>query len=330
MSTVESSSPILHLCGPTASGKSSLAEKLVEQFDVELISVDSALVYRGMDIGSAKPDAETLRHCRYHLVDLIEPEESYSAAKFVADSTALIAEIQERGRIPVLVGGTMLYFRALTQGLSDLPTTDPALRAELLNELETRGLSVLHAELAQVDPVAAARIHPNDPQRTVRALEVFRQTGAPLSAQQQAWRSVAPAADNVLRFALYPDRALLHERIALRFQQMLDDGFLDEVRTLMARPALTVDHTSMRAVGYRQAWQHLSGEFDTSELFLRGVAATRQLAKRQITWIRSDPGLMRLEGSPEQNYATVCAALQNQLSGKTSGTLTGESNTIRS
>ena len=301
---------ILHLCGPTASGKSSLAEQLAEQFDAELISVDSALVYRGMDIGSAKPDAETLRRCRYHLIDVIEPEASYSAAKFVSDATALIAQIQARGRLPILVGGTMLYFRALTQGLSDLPTTDPALRAELLHELETRGLSALHAELAQVDPVAAARIHPHDPQRTVRALEVFRQTGVPLSTQQQAWRSVAPAVDNVLRFALYPDRAWLHERIALRFQQMLDAGFLAEVRTLMARPELTIQHTSMRAVGYRQAWQHLSGEFDANELTMRGVAATRQLAKRQITWIRSDPGQVRLEGSAEQNYDFLCAKLR--------------------
>ncbi len=321
--------PILHLCGPTASGKSSLAEKLTEQFDVELISVDSALVYRGMAIGSAKPDAETLRRCHYHLVDLIEPEHSYSAAKFVVDVNALIAQIQARGHIPILVGGTMLYFRALTQGLSDLPTTAPELRAELLKELETRGLSALHAELAQVDPAAAARIHPHDSQRTVRALEVYRQTGVPLSAQQQAWRSVSPEQENVLRFALYPDRAWLHERIAQRFQQMLDAGFLDEVRTLMTRPGLTIEHTSMRAVGYRQAWQHLSGEFDANELLLRGVAATRQLAKRQITWIRSDPGLIRLEGSPEENYAAVCVALQNQLTGKSTGAASGESNAIR-
>ena len=305
--------PILHLCGPTASGKSALAEKLAEQFDVELISVDSALVYRGMDIGSAKPDAETLRRCHYHLIDLIEPEASYSAAKFVADANALIVEIQSRGRIPILVGGTMLYFRALTQGLSDLPSTEPALRAQLLQELESRGLSALHAELAQVDPAAAARIHPNDPQRTVRALEVFRQTGVPLSTQQLAWRSLAPVPENVLRFALYPDRAWLHERIALRFQQMLDAGFLEEVRTLMARPDLTVEHTSMRAVGYRQAWQHLSGEFDANELVLRGVAATRQLAKRQITWIRSDPGLVRLQGSVEENYDAVCAKLADAV-----------------
>ena len=324
-STGTTAPPILHLCGPTASGKSSLAEKLAEQFDVELISVDSALIYRGMDIGSAKPDAETLARCHYHLIDLIEPEASYSAAKFVADTNAAIAQIQSRGRMPILVGGTMLYFRALTQGLSDLPTTDPALRAELMQELETRGLSALHAELARVDPTAAARIHPNDPQRTVRALEVYRQTGVPLSTQQLAWRTEAPAAENVLRFALYPDRAWLHERIALRFQQMLDAGFLDEVRTLMARPELSVEHTSMRAVGYRQAWQHLSGEFDANELFLRGVAATRQLAKRQITWIRSDPGLVRLEGSAGQNYDSVCLKLQHQLTGKSA-----ESNTIRS
>ena len=322
--------PILHLCGPTASGKSSLAEKLAEQFDVELISVDSALVYRGMDIGSAKPDAQTLQRCHYHLIDLIEPEASYSAAKFVSDANILIAQIQARGRVPILVGGTMLYFRALTLGLSDLPATDPALRAELLHELETRGLSALHAELAQVDPAAAARIHPNDPQRTVRALEVFRQTGVPLSTQQHAWRSVMPGPENVLRFALYPDRAWLHERIALRFQQMLDAGFLAEVRALMARPELTTEHTSMRAVGYRQAWQHLSGEFDANELLLRGVAATRQLAKRQITWIRSDPGLMRLEGDPDENYAAISLALQHQLAGKSVAKSVGAANTIRS
>lgn len=313
MSAAKSSSPILHLCGPTASGKSSLAERLVEDFDVELISVDSAQVYRGLNIGSAKPDAETLRRCHYHLVDLIEPEESYSAAKFVVDANALIEQIHARGRIPVLVGGTMLYFRALTQGLSDLPMADPKWRMELLNELETRGLSALHAELTQVDPIAAAKIHPNDPQRTVRALEVFRQTGLTLSSQQQAWRTAAPTNVNVIRMALYPERAGLHERIALRFQQMLDLGFLNEVRALMTRPSLSIEHTSMRAVGYRQAWQHLSGEFDLTELFLRGVAATRQLAKRQITWIRSDPGLLRLEGTADDNYASVCRALNRQL-----------------
>jgi tRNA dimethylallyltransferase len=300
--------PVLHLCGPTASGKSSLAEKLTEQFDVELISVDSALVYRSLDIGSAKPDPATQVRCRYHLIDLIHAHESYSAAKFVQDTNALIAQVHARGRIPILVGGTMLYFRALTHGLSDLPTTDPALRAQLQHQLATRGLAALHAELAMVDPLAAVRIHANDPQRTLRALEVFRQTGVPLSTLQNAWKQ-PKTQPNLLRFALYPDRALLHTNIASRFQQMLHDGFLAEVASLMARPNLTLDHTSMRAVGYRQAWQHLSGEFDAAELLARGIAATRQLAKRQITWIRSDPDLIRLEGSAGENYEVLARAL---------------------
>jgi tRNA dimethylallyltransferase len=303
------SPPILHLCGPTASGKSQLAEQLHQHFDVELISVDSALIYRGMDIGSAKPDAVIQQSCRYHVLDLIDPEQSYSAAQFVSDANRAIAAIHARGRIPVLVGGTMLYFRALIQGLSDLPATDPALRALLRQELATRGLAELHAELARVDPLAAARIHPNDPQRILRALEVFRQTGQPMSSQQQAWRDIKSVDPTILRIALYPDRAWLHERIALRFEQMLAMGFLDEVRALMRRPGLTLDHPAMRAVGYRQAWQHLSGEFDLGELKLRGVAATRQLAKRQITWIRSDPGLLRLEGDLAQNFDALCHAL---------------------
>ncbi len=305
--------PILHLCGPTASGKSSLAEKLSTEFDVELISVDSALVYRGLDIGSAKPDKDTQTRCRYHLIDLIDAHESYSAAKFVQDANALIAQVHARGRTPILVGGTMLYFRALTQGLSDLPSTDPALRTQLQLELATRGLAALHAELATVDPAAATRIHANDPQRTLRALEVFRQTGVPLSGLQKTWQQArgqqASTPENALRFALYPDRAWLHGNIASRFQHMLDAGFLSEVQGLMARPNLTLDHTSMRAVGYRQAWQHLAGEFDVAELTLRGVAATRQLAKRQITWIRSDPGLIRLEGHAAENYEVLAKVL---------------------
>jgi tRNA dimethylallyltransferase len=301
--------PVLHLCGPTASGKSQLAEQLCQHFDVELISVDSALIYRGLDIGSAKPDHATQQRCRYHLLDLLEPEQSYSAAQFVTDANRAIAGIHARGRIPVLVGGTMLYFRALIQGLSDLPATDPALRMVLQQELSARGLADLHAELARIDPLAASRIHPNDPQRTLRALEVFRQSGQPMSSQQQAWRDIKSVDPTILRIALYPDRAWLHERIARRFEQMLAMGFLNEAHALMQRPGLTLDHPAMRAVGYRQAWQHLSGEFDLSELKLRAVAATRQLAKRQITWIRSDPGLLRLNGDLAQNFDALCHAL---------------------
>jgi tRNA dimethylallyltransferase len=303
------SAKVIHLSGPTASGKSSLAERLCEHFDVELISVDSALVYRGMDIGSAKPDAQAQQRCRYHLLDLIEPEQSYSAAQFAMDARRIIAEIHARGRTPILVGGTMLYFRTLSHGLSELPTTDPAVRAQLQIELAQSGLSALHDELKRVDPPASRRIHPNDSQRTLRALEVFRQTGVPLSDQQQAWRAKQPEVAEVQRFAVYPERSWLHERIALRFQQMLDQGFLYEVRTLMARPELSISHTAMRAVGYRQAWEHLRGDYALPELYQRGIAATRQLAKRQITWIRSDPELQRLTGDASKNFDVLCTAL---------------------
>ena len=303
------SAPIVHLAGPTASGKSSLAERLCEHFDVELISVDSALVYRGMDIGSAKPDLTTQRRCRYHLIDLIDVEQSYSAAQFVEDAQRLVRQIHGRGRIPVLVGGTMLYFRALTVGLSELPSSDPAIRAELTEQLHAHGLAALHAQLCQLDPEAGARIHQNDPQRTLRALEVIRQTGASLSSQQNQWRREAQVDSSLLRFALYPEREVLHRHIAQRFSEMLAQGFVAEVAALMTRPTLTAEHASMRCVGYRQAWQHLSGEFDLAELERRGVIATRQLAKRQYTWIRSDPQLKQLSGTKEQNFDEICRAL---------------------
>jgi tRNA dimethylallyltransferase len=284
------SKSVLMIAGPTASGKSALAESLIADLEVELISVDSALVYQGMDIGSAKPDKITQQRCRYHLLDLLAPEQSYSAAEFVNDATRLIAEIHARGRLPVLVGGTMLYYRALIQGLSDLPASDALTRQQLLNELAERGLPAMHAELAKLDPIAAQRIHANDPQRTMRALEVFRMTGQPMSSLQTVWKEKRKE-PNYQRhcFALMPDRAWLHARIAIRFQQMLDAGFLSEVRTLMGRPQLSIDHTSMRAVGYRQAWEHLRGDYDLAALIERGVAATRQLAKRQYTWLRGDP-----------------------------------------
>lgn len=301
--------PIVHLAGPTASGKSRLAERLCDHFDIELISVDSALVYRGMDIGSAKPDRNTQKRCRYHLIDLIEVEQSYSAAQFVEDANALVHQIHQRGRIPVLVGGTMLYFRALTNGLSDLPSSQPEIRAELTAELHALGLAALHARLCQLDPQAGARIHPNDPQRTLRALEVIRQTGASLSSQQNQWHRAPEVPKNLLRFALYPPRELLHQQIEARFAHMLAQGFVEEVRALMARPGLTPEHASMRCVGYRQAWQQVLGAFDLAELRRLGVIATRQLAKRQYTWIRSDPQLQLLSGTPEQNFEQIRRAL---------------------
>jgi tRNA dimethylallyltransferase len=300
---------VVHIAGPTASGKSALAEKLCAQFDAELISVDSVLIYRGLDIGSAKPDAEAIVKFRYHLIDVIDPEQSYSAAQFFSDATQLIEQIHARGRLPILVGGTMLYLRTLTHGLSDVPSTDPALRATLQQELVERGLAAMHAELALVDAKAAARIHANDPQRTLRALEVYRQTGRPLSDQQSAWQQNVREEANILRFALYPERAALHDRIARRFSQMLEQGFLNEVRVLMQRPTLTIDHSAMRAVGYRQAWEHLRGDYSDLHMRERAIAATRQLAKRQITWIRSDPGLRRLEASESANYDKIAQAL---------------------
>jgi tRNA dimethylallyltransferase len=311
---MDSKAPIVHLSGPTASGKSALAEQLCDEFPLELISVDSALIYRGMDIGSAKPDVATQRRCRYHLIDILEPEQAYSAAQFQSDANRLIADIHARGRIPLLVGGTMMYLRTLSHGFSDVPSSDPVIRAALQAELRERGLPALHAELAGVDPIAANRIHLNDPQRTLRALEVFRQTGVPLSSLQTAWRAEQKPADaRTLRFALYPDRAWLHARIALRFEQMEQHGFLDEVGALMRRTELTVEHTSMRAVGYRQAWEHLRGDYGRAEFIERGIAATRQLAKRQITWIRSDLQLQRLEKSEPENYAVIATALRNLL-----------------
>lgn len=282
--------PLICIVGPTAAGKSDIALGLAQRFGAELVSVDSALVYRSMDIGSAKPTPQERERVPHWLIDVREPDQPYSAADFVGDAEAAIADIESRGRVPLLVGGTMLYLRALLQGLSDLPSSDPALRAELTRELTERGAAALHAELAGVDPLAAARIHPNDPQRLLRALEVYRQTGTPISRLQQAWVS-SPRRAGVL-IALAPaDRSLLHQRIARRFDAMLALGLLDEVRTLMGRPGMHADLPSMRAVGYRQVWGHLAGEFDLARCRELAIYATRQLAKRQLTWLRGSAGV---------------------------------------
>ena len=279
----------LFLMGPTASGKTALACELSDRFPLDLVSVDSALVYRGMDIGTAKPDAATLARYPHGLIDIREPHQPYSAADFCADVRPVIEQISARGRVPLLVGGTGLYFRALQQGLSDLPEANPALRERLFAEAQQLGWPAMHARLASLDPVAAARIGGNDAQRLQRALEVIELTGRPLSelqrrgAQRFPWR--------VLKLGLLPDdRAPLHARIAQRFDTMLADGFLDEVRRLRARPELHADLPAIRAVGYRQAWRHLDGEVDTATFRDRAIFATRQLAKRQITWLRSDVG----------------------------------------
>lgn len=280
--------------GPTASGKTALAVGLVERFPVEIISVDSALVYRDMDIGTAKPDAATLARAPHHLLDIRDPTETYSAAAFCDDARRLMADITARGRVPLLVGGTMLYFRALLQGLDDLPRADAALRKELEGEAAARGWPALHAELATVDPATAARLAPNDSQRIGRALEIFRLTGTPMSALLDRVQSELPY--RVLQLALIPsDRAVLHQRIATRFDAMLAEGLVDEVESLRRRYALHVDLPSMRAVGYRQAWVYLDGEIDLKGLREQGIAATRQLAKRQLTWLRSWPGAVELD-----------------------------------
>ena len=276
--------------GPTASGKTDFAADWAEALDTEVISVDSALVYRRMDIGSAKPDAATLARAPHRLVDVREPHEPYSAADFARDARAAMDDLAARGRVPLLVGGTGLYFKALLEGLSDLPESDPTTRASLQAELAERGLPALHAELRRIDPAAAARIKPGDTQRTLRALEVFRLSGVPISAWQAKGRAGAERFPfRVLKLVLAPgDRAVLHERIARRFALMLDAGFLDEVRALKRDPRLHPDLPSMRAVGYRQAWQHLDGETDHAAFVEQGVAATRHLAKRQLTWLRGE------------------------------------------
>jgi len=277
--------------GPTASGKTDLALDLVKRFPADIISVDSALVYRGMDIGTAKPDAGTLHRAPHRLIDIRDPEDSYSAGDFVRDARAEIETILGRGRVPLLVGGTMMYFRALTRGIAELPAADEGLRSEIDAEAGQRGWPAMHTELANVDPAAAARIEPNDSQRIQRALEVFRLSGKPLSA----WQAQAEQRDDDVEFlriglSIEP-RRLLHERIAARLDEMMEAGFVEEVRGLFARPGLTAQSPSMRAVGYRQIWKYLDGEYDLDEARRRALYATRQLAKRQVTWLRSETGI---------------------------------------
>jgi len=286
--------PALFLMGPTASGKTALAVSLFERFPLEIISVDSALVYRGMNIGTAKPDADTLARAPHHLLDIRDPPEAYSAAAFCDDARRLMADIAARGKVPLLVGGTMLYFRALLQGLDDLPRADPALRKALESEAAGRGWPALHAELARVDPAAAERLSPNDSQRIGRALEIFRLSGKPMTALLDKAQTALPY--RVLQLALIPsERAVLHQRIAARFDSMLAEGLLDEVETLRKTYALNADLPAMRAVGYRQAWAYLEGAIDRAGLREQGLAATRQLAKRQLTWLRSWPGAVVLD-----------------------------------
>jgi tRNA dimethylallyltransferase len=296
--------------GPTASGKTDLAIALSEQLPVELISVDSAMVYRGMDIGTAKPSPAELARAPHRLIDICDPAETYSAAEFRRDALAAMAEITAAGRIPLLVGGTMLYFRALQYGLSDLPHADPALRERLAEALEREGLAALHARLARVDPEAARRIHPNDPQRTLRALEVWESTGRPLSELQRQPGEAMPY--RALKLVLAPpDRATLHARIDRRFLQMLERGLVEEVERLVARGDLDPELPSMRSVGYRQVWRWLRGESSREQMVQEGQAATRQLARRQLTWLRKEPAAHWL--GPGDDGAAALALVRRHL-----------------
>jgi tRNA dimethylallyltransferase len=282
--------PAILLMGPTGAGKTDLAAGLVAEFPLEIVSVDAAMVFRGMDIGTAKPDRELLARAPHHLIDVIDPAESYSAARFLADADAAIRSIESRGRTPLLVGGTMLYFRAFQSGLARLPAADPAIRERLEARAASAGWPALHAELARLDPAAASRIRPNDRQRIQRALEVIERTGRPMSAQlAEDLRGATRGAD--LSLVLAPaDRAALFERIARRFDAMLVQGLVAEVEALRARGDLHAGLPALRLIGYRQLWDHLEGATTLAEATLRAVAATRQLARRQLTWLRAEPG----------------------------------------
>ena len=309
----------LGLAGPTAAGKSGLALAVARAWPVEIVSVDSALVYRGMDIGTAKPSAAERAEVPHHLLDLIEPEERYSAARFVADARRLIGEIRARERWPLLVGGTMMYFKALIDGLDDLPPADPAVRAALDADAAARGWPALHAELARIDPTTAARLATNDSQRIQRALEVHRISGKPMSAlhgrgRPGEERAAAPPSHALI--GLEPaSRAWLHQRIAQRFDAMLAGGLIDEVRALARRPALNPGLPSIRCVGYRQAWEALEAADppDLAALRERGVAATRQLAKRQLTWLRGMAQRDRVEADAADVQALLLGAVERRL-----------------
>lgn len=288
--------PAIFLMGPTAAGKTDLALGLVRRLPCDIISVDSALVYRGMDIGTAKPGPDVLATAPHRLIDIREPSETYSAAQFRDDALREMTQITQAGRIPLLVGGTMLYFRALQQGLSDMPSADSTVRARLEAEAGVVGWAALHARLAQVDPAAAQRIHPNDPQRIQRALEVYELGGIPMSDLYKQHAAVQPPY-RIFKLILSPaDRAVLHQRIGVRFHAMLEAGFLGEVEKLRSRGDLHVDLPSMRAVGYRQAWSYLEGDMAYSEMVERAIIATRQFAKRQMTWLRSTQDAVWFDG----------------------------------
>lgn len=301
---------VLFILGPTASGKTAAALKLAQQRDIEIISVDSALVFRGMDIGTAKPNAAELAAVPHHLIDIIEPTEVYSAAQFASDTNRLIHDIAQRGKTPVLVGGTMLYVKALLEPLTNLPTADLTIRADIESRAAQNGWPAMHAVLAEIDAVTAARLSPNDAQRIGRALEIFYVSNKPMSEWLAEDTTTHELNFTPHLFALIPEpRSVLHERINHRFITMLDNGFLDEIRALRARGDLNINMPAMRCVGYRQAWEFLDGQYDEAELIARGQAATRQLAKRQLTWLRSMGNIQTIDPLTQEVLATLLAAL---------------------
>ncbi|TLX52097.1 tRNA (adenosine(37)-N6)-dimethylallyltransferase MiaA [Pseudoalteromonas ruthenica] len=303
-----SSLPVICLMGPTASGKTALAIDLCQHFDTEVISVDSALVYKGMDIGTAKPDAQERALAPHRLIDIVDPAQSYSMADFRRDALAHIEQLHNQGKVPLLVGGTMMYFKSLLEGLSPLPEADADIRAALEAEAKEHGWPALHQQLQQVDPQAAAKINANDSQRINRALEVYRISGKSMTELQQT--KAQSLGFPVHQFAIAPsDRRVLHQRIEKRFQIMLEQGFENEVLSLYNRKDLHPDLPSIRCVGYRQMWDYIAGEIDYDEMVFRGVAATRQLAKRQLTWLRGWQNLTWLESGDQENLQRIVSSL---------------------
>ena len=303
---INSALPVIAIMGPTASGKTGLALDIAAKVESEVISVDSALVYKGMDIGTAKPTQEEQAGVVHHLIDIIDPAQSYSVSQFVNDTNALIGDILARGKVPILAGGTMMYFNALINGISPLPKSDEKIRDEITQQAQRLGWSKLHDELRGVDPISGERIHPNDPQRITRALEVYRSTGKTLTHWQQQKGEKCPY--NIAQFAIAPaDRAVLHERIATRFDMMLEQGFEKEVVKLYERSDLHEDLPSIRSVGYRQMWQYLDGQLSYAEMRERGIIATRQLAKRQLTWLRGWEQVTWLDTFANDNLTKITA-----------------------
>lgn len=303
---INSALPVIAIMGPTASGKTGLALDIAAKVESEVISVDSALVYKGMDIGTAKPTQEEQAGVVHHLIDIIDPAQSYSVSQFVNDTNALIGDILARGKVPILAGGTMMYFNALINGISPLPKSDEKIRDEITQQAQRLGWSKLHDELRGVDPISGERIHPNDPQRITRALEVYRSTGKTLTHWQQQEGEKCPY--NIAQFAIAPaDRAVLHERIATRFDLMLEQGFENEVVKLYERSDLHEDLPSIRSVGYRQMWQYLDGQLSYAEMRERGIIATRRLAKRQLTWLRGWEQVTWLDTFANDNLTKITA-----------------------